>query len=99
LATGKVSLRKLAGGVGRALRPAAALSSLALEMQAGLAEFAGPVRLLVAARDRTGQAFLASWDATDPRLALCPGASHAFVEPEARDWLLGQITATLRGWD
>ena len=99
LATGKVSLRKLAGGVGRALRPAAPPGTLALEMQAGLAAFAGPVRLLVAERDRTGQAFLASWDADDPRVALCVGASHAFVEADARDWLFGQITTALGGQD
>ena len=53
----------------------------------------GPVRLLLAERDRTAQAFLAAWDADDPRLARCPGASHAFVEPDARDWLFGRIMA------
>ena len=95
LATGKVSLRKLAGGLGRAIRPAPPPTTLVQEMQAGLARFAGPVRLLIAERDRTGQAFLAAWDETDPRVARCPGASHAFVEPAARDWLFGQVVAAL----
>ena len=96
LATGKVSLRKLAGGLGKALKPAAPPSTLAQDMQAGIARFEGPVRLLIAERDRTGQAFVAAWDADDARLVRCPGASHAFVEPNARDWLFEQIIAALK---
>lgn len=95
LATGKVSLRKLAGGVGRALRPAAPPSSLALAMIDGLARFSGPVEILLAERDRTAQAFLSAWDAGDIRLKRCPGASHAFVEPEAREWLFARIVGML----
>jgi exosortase A-associated hydrolase 1 len=95
LATGKVSLRKLAGGLGRALRPAAPPTSLAREMADGLASFTGPVEILLAERDRTAQAFLGAWD-DDPRLERCPGASHAFVEPEAREWLFERIVAALR---
>jgi exosortase A-associated hydrolase 1 len=97
LATGKVSLRKLAGGLGKALKPAAPPSTLAQDMRAGLERFDGPVRLLVADRDRTGLAFLAGWDAADPRLARCAGASHAFAEASARDWLFEQLVATLAG--
>jgi exosortase A-associated hydrolase 1 len=97
LATGKVSLRKLASGLGRAMRPASPPTTLAQDMQVGLERFAGHVRLLIAERDRTGQAFLAVWDAGDPRLARCIGASHAFVEPEARDWLFEQLLAALEG--
>ena len=95
LATGKVSLGKLAGGIGRALRSPAPPTSLAQEMHAGLDGFDGPVRLLIAERDRTAQAFLAAWDASDDRLARCPGASHAFVEPDAREWLWRHIVAAL----
>lgn len=95
LATGKVSLRKLAGGLKRAVSPAPPPTSLAQDIAAGLAAFEGSVRLLLAERDRTGQAFLAGWNADDPRLARCPGASHAFVEPAAREWLFGQIVAAL----
>lgn len=97
LATGKVSLRKLAGGLKRAVAPAAPPTTLAQDMRAGLEGFGGPARLLIAERDRTGQAFVAAWDETDPRLTRCPGASHAFVEPDARNWLLGQILAALGG--
>ena len=97
LATGKVSLRKLAEGVGRALRPAPPPSSLAMAMAEGLARFAGPVAILLAGRDRTAQAFLAAWDAGDPRIARCAGASHAFAEAEAREWLVRRILAMLGG--
>jgi hypothetical protein len=95
LAKGEVSLGKLAKGLARAAGPAAAPTSLAAEIEQGLARFAGPVRILIAERDRTGQAFLAGWDATDARLARCPDASHAFVEPEAREWMLNQLCAVL----
>lgn len=95
LATGKVSLRKLAGGLKRAVSPPPPPTSLAEDMRAGLARFDGPVRLLIAERDRTGRAFLAAWDAGDRRIARCPGGSHAFVEPTARDWLFEQIVAAL----
>ena len=64
-------------------------------MRAGLDQFAGPVRILLADNDRTAQAFLAHWDAADPRLARCPGASHSFVEAHARDWLFEQLSAAL----
>jgi len=94
LATGKVSLKKLAGGLKRAVAPAPPPTSLAQEMKAGLAHFAGPVSLLVAERDRTGQAFVAAWG-EDERIVRCPGASHAFVEPGARDWLFAQLRASL----
>lgn len=97
LATGKVSLRKLAGGLGRALRPSPAPTTLVQDMRAGLATFRGPVRLLIADRDRTGQAFLLAWEPTDARLTHCPGASHAFVEPRSRDWLFEQIVGALNG--
>ena len=97
LARGKVSLRKLAGGLGRALRPAPPPTSLVVEMAAGLARFAGPVAILLGERDRTAQAFIAAWDAADPRIARCAGASHAFVEADAREWLVGRILAMLGG--
>ncbi len=96
LVTGGVSLRKLAGGLRRAAVPPAPPSSLADSMAAGLTRFTGPVRLLIAERDRTGQAFLSGWDAADPRLARCPGASHAYAEPAARDWLFEEVQAALR---
>lgn len=96
-AKGGVSLHKLIGGLKRAWRPASAPSGLARDIAAGLARFAGPVRILVAERDRAGRAFLEGWDRGDPRLRRCPGASHAFAEEPAREWLLAQVLETLSG--
>jgi hypothetical protein len=65
-------------------------------MASGLARFTGDVRLLVAERDRTGQAFLSAWDKNDPRIRICEGATHSFVEPDAREWLEAQVLEVLR---
>jgi hypothetical protein len=65
-------------------------------MSDGLEAFAGPVRLLLAGNDSTAQAFAGVWDAKDKRLATCPDASHSFVEPHARDWLIDQIIGALK---
>ena len=97
LATGKVSLRKLAGGLGKALKPAAPPTTLAQDMHAGLERFDGSVSLLIAERDRTGQAFLAAWNASDTRIARCTGADHAFSDRSSQDWLLAQLVAALNG--
>jgi exosortase A-associated hydrolase 1 len=83
-------LRSLVGAARRAPE-----SSLAGELKAGLAGFAGPVAILLAGRDRTAQTFLARWDRADPRLRHCPTASHSFVEPEARDWLAERLFEAL----
>lgn len=94
LFTGKVSLTKLIGGLARSARRAAP-TTLAQEIEQGLARFPGPVRILIAERDRTGQAFLAGWNANDPRISRCRGANHAFAEAHAREWLLAQLLLAL----
>lgn len=91
LLTGKVSIGKLLKGIGQAVRPAPAPSTLAQEIAAGLAAFRGPATILLAERDRTAQIFATSWNSTDPRLRHCPGASHAFAEAPARDWLAERL--------
>jgi exosortase A-associated hydrolase 1 len=96
LLRGGVDLGKLARGLIGALRPAPPPSTLAQEMQAGLAGYGGRVAILLAAADRTAQVFEAAWDTSDPRLHRCPGAGHAYVEPEHRDWLEAQLLAALR---
>lgn len=95
LISGRVSFRKLADGLRVALRPASQPGSLVEEMASALGRFEGPVQFLVAGQDRTAQAFLSAWDRNDPRIARCDGASHAFVEPEAREWLFQRLLATL----
>ena len=96
LLTGGVNLRKLAGGLARAIRPAPPPSSLAEDMRAGLRDYDGNVRILLATADRTAQVFEAAWDKDDPRIHRCEGAGHSYVEPAHHDWLERQILAALR---
>ncbi len=93
---GKVSLRQLSASLRNAARPAAAPNPLAQELGTKLAEFSGPVTILLAGRDRTAQTFLANWDKSDPRLRTCANASHGFVERDARIWLQNQLEDALR---
>ncbi|HTM95655.1 MAG TPA: hydrolase 1, exosortase A system-associated [Croceibacterium sp.] len=94
LLTGKVSLTKLVGGLAQSAKRSAP-TNLAGEIGQGLARFTGPVRILIAGRDRTGQAFLAAWKAGDARIRRCEGANHAFAEADAREWLLAQLLDAL----
>lgn len=97
LLKGGVNLRALLASLIGALKPAPPPTGLAQDMAAGLARFSGDIRILLAERDRTAQAFLAAWKRDDPRLRHCPGASHSFVEAAARDWLEAQVLEVLRG--
>jgi exosortase A-associated hydrolase 1 len=95
LVTGKVNWRDLFRSLRHAAKGAAQPSGLGEAMAAGLARFGGPVRLLIAERDRTGQAFLASSDQRDPRINRCPGADHAYSDQASGEWLLQQILSAL----
>lgn len=97
LLTGQVSLGKLFGSLFGALRPSAPPSSLAQDVAAGIADFPGDVSILIAERDRTGKAFLAGWDKADPRIRICPDATHGYVEPHAREWLEARLVEMLKG--
>lgn len=98
LLRGGVSLRGLMISLRDMLRKPAP-SSLVDTLRGGLAAYeagaAGEVRILLAGRDRTAQVFLARWDRRDPRLHHCAQASHSYVEPEAREWLVAQLRAAL----
>lgn len=96
LVTGGVDLRKLARGLISAMQKSAPPSSLADEMRAGIDGFTGEISILLASADRTAQVFESNWDRGDPRIARCEGASHAYVEPDARAWLLQKILEKLR---
>ena len=96
LVSGEVDLRKLLRGIAKAAKPKPAPTSLAAEMRTGLETFDGPVRILLAEADRTAQAFAENWG-DDPRIASCPRAGHAYVEPHARQWLRDQVLGALRG--
>ena len=95
LVRGQVSFRKLGRGLLQALKPTPAPSGLLQDMAAGLSGFGGPVRFLIAGRDRTGQAFEARWSKTDKRIVRCPDATHAFSEKNSRDWLQQQLLEML----
>ena len=96
LLSGGVSLKGLFSSLIGALRPAPPPSGLAQDMAVGLAQFSGDVRLLVASRDRTAQAFIAAWNKNDSRIRSCAGVTHSFVEAEAREWLEAQVLELLR---
>ena len=95
LLTGQVSLGKLFGSLLGALRPKAPPSSLAQDMASGIKDFRSDVMFLIAGRDRTGKAFLATWDKDDPRIRICENATHAYVEPHAREWLEARLVEAL----
>lgn len=97
LLKGQVLLGKLFGSLISALRPSAPPSSLAQDIATGIANFSGDITILIADRDRTGKAFLATWDKADPRIKTCPDATHAYVEPHAREWLEKGLVEALRG--
>lgn len=97
LLSGQVSLGKLFSSLRDAARRADPPSGLAAELAQGIRGFRGPVAFPLAARDRTGQAFLASWNRKDPRIRICEDATHSFVEPHAREWLVDQVIEALRG--
>jgi exosortase A-associated hydrolase 1 len=95
LLRGEVKLSTLFASLLAAFRPTPLLSGLAQDMAAGISNFAGPITFLLAGRDRTAQTFLAAWKKGDPRIQLCEAASHSFVEPHAREWLLERILDVL----
>jgi len=94
LLSGGVNLRKLASGLLSSLQPNAPASSLASQMQQGLDGYAGPVRILLAGRDRTAQAFAANWP-DDDRIVHRTGADHSFSSAQDSHWLLDQVLAML----
>jgi exosortase A-associated hydrolase 1 len=97
LLTGKVALGQLIRSLLSAAKPAAAPTTLPHDMLAGIAQFQGTAVVLIAGRDRTGQAFLSHRKACTLPLHECPTASHSYVEPEAREWLVEQALRILRG--
>lgn len=95
LVRGEVDFRKLASGLRSAVGGKSSLSPLAQAMMDGLGD--KPARYLIADNDRTGMAFVESCGALVNDLRRCEGASHAYVEPHAREWLFAQLLEVLRG--
>ncbi|MEP2180272.1 MAG: hydrolase 1, exosortase A system-associated [Marinomonas sp.] len=96
LLRGGVDLRKLAGGLAAGMRTDPSDNTLAREIGAGIDGFTGPISILLASADRTAQEFERHWDKKDPRIQRCEGASHAYVEPHAREWFKAEVLKALR---
>ncbi|MFB0611579.1 hydrolase 1, exosortase A system-associated [Aurantiacibacter poecillastricola] len=99
LVTGKVRLRKVARSVRRALRGDTTTTHLGEDMADGLASYRGDVLILLAGRDRTAQAFRTNYPLAEENVMICPGADHAFSEPEHADWMTDKIAAMLAAQD
>lgn len=101
LLRGEVNLSRLRQGIGAAAARPAGPTGLAQAMAMGLDGATKPYVILIAGNDRTGQAFDRFWathgDPQQGAVLRCPGASHAYVEPHAAEWLEMQVTAMLQG--
>jgi exosortase A-associated hydrolase 1 len=95
LLRGDVKFSALFASLLSAFKPSPLPTGLAHEMAEGISRFTGPITFLLAKRDRTAQTFLAAWKKGDPRIQLCEGASHSFVEPHAREWLVARVLEVL----
>ncbi|RKF23233.1 hydrolase 1, exosortase A system-associated [Altericroceibacterium spongiae] len=95
LFTGRISITRSLKSFFNGLWSKPRTSSLAHRLTEALSDTARPVHILIAERDRTAQSFMAVWNGQDQRIAICPGASHAFVESGAREWLTYRLIAIL----
>lgn len=93
LLRGQVDLARLFRGLKSAAGKTVAPTSLAQELAEGLAASGKPHVVLIAGQDRTGQAFASGWQG---EVQVCDGASHAYVEPHAKQWLETEILKVLR---
>lgn len=96
LFSGKVKVAEMAASLVEAAGPDGPPGQLAQALAEAIKPFTGSATILLAEHDRTAQAFRSVWDKADPRLRICPGAGHSFVEPQAWIWLQGQILGALR---
>ncbi len=97
LLAGDVNFANLFRGIASILKGADKENPLVLEMREGLEGSNIPHIFLIAEDDRTGQAFETNWAQSDCEIRRCEGASHAYVEPHAREWLETQLLDILAG--
>ena len=104
LFTGKINLRKLAGGLLKAAKTEKP-SGLAERIATALSTSTLPTTLLIAERDTTAMAFMGAWHSSafsdvQKRQCIavqrCATASHSFADTQANAWLLGQIESQLQ---
>lgn len=94
---GEIDFGKFGKGLRGAFAKSSKPGSLYDAIAQGLDGAAKPYMILIAERDRTGQAFASTWDGRDGEIRRCPDASHAYVERHAREWLHAQVLDMLRG--
>ncbi|HMT40265.1 MAG TPA: hydrolase 1, exosortase A system-associated [Sphingorhabdus sp.] len=103
LLSGKIDLRKLAGGLARAAQKEAP-TGLARRIASALSTSDAPLTILLASRDNTAMAFMAAWkgsDFDDVRgrgdidVQTLDSASHSFADADSKVWLREQIEAAL----
>ena len=103
LFSGKINLRKLAGGLVKAAQSDKP-TGLAERLATALANSPLPATILIADRDTTALAFMSAWTSSafsnvrarqSITLHTCSTASHSFADAQAKAWLLGQIEAAL----
>jgi exosortase A-associated hydrolase 1 len=103
LFTGKINLRKLAGGLIKAAQSDTP-TGLAERIATALTTSPLPSMILLADRDTTALAFMSAWNSTaftDVRsrheitLQSCSTASHSFADAAAKAWLLDRIESVL----
>ena len=94
LAKGEMGFSSIRRTAIQAVRRAEPASHLMQEMEAGLARFPGTVRLLIAGRDRTAQAFRHAYGGDAP-LQVIGDADHAFSAEPGRTALYKAVSAFL----
>lgn len=101
LLTGKIDLKKLAGGLVKAARHEAP-GNLAQRFCIALETSTIPAEILIAERDTTALAFISAWNGdffvrvrSRIRLLGCDTASHSFADAAAKEWLYRQVTEAL----
>jgi exosortase A-associated hydrolase 1 len=103
LLSGKIDLKKLAGGIVKAMVKGAP-SGLAKQLANALALSSVPVRILIAKRDTTALEFVGVWFGdeyaaartnTNITLTSVDTASHSFADIQSRAWLIDQISVAL----
>ena len=97
LVTGKIDLKKLAGGLAKAAQKDAP-SSLADRLATALVVSATPIHILISERDSTALAFMAAWKSVlfaearnKVAIASFDTASHSFADVVSRQWLYAQL--------
>ncbi len=103
LFSGRIDLRKLAGGLAKAVQKEAP-TGLAAQLAQVLAATGLSVHILIAERDSTALAFMAAYkdrmfdpvrDRSNINISTVQSASHSFADASARTWLADKIQTAL----